>query len=41
MDLDQGTAPTKLIELWNRQNPDSIPYKKTTREKLTYKYLEP
>jgi hypothetical protein len=31
----------KLIELWIRQNPDSIPYKKQTREKFSYKFLEP
>ena len=39
--LDGGFMPQKLIELWNRQSPDSIPYKKQTREKLTYKYLDP
>lgn len=28
VETDKGLAITKLIEFWNRQNPESIPYKK-------------
>ena len=39
--VDEGlSGPRKMIEFYTRNNPDSIPYKKQTRDKLNLKHVD-